>query len=159
MWRLLQGAPAHNLVIAICGLAAGWLLAWFYFRQRIRIMEMRLSDYSERREALYAADVKHLICPVCKSRAMHRSNKRSPGVLIGMMFGRVPFRCERCFVVSMHWARTAYAIGKHIDTPEKLKDERNKFTADLETARKMKRLYPEMFPPRDPLKPPDSPLR
>jgi len=32
-----------------------------------------------------------------------------------------------------------------VDTPENLKTERKQFEAELQVARKMKRLYPEMF--------------
>jgi len=149
MWTLLQSAPAHSIAIAVAGgLFAGWLLAWLYFRQRIWVMEERLVDYAERRGALNALEERGLVCPVCRSRALHRSNKRSVGVFFGRLTGRVPYRCARCFHVSLHWSKTRYWQGKQIDTRGSLTVERKQFAEELRVTRKMVRLYPEMFEPR-----------
>jgi hypothetical protein len=117
MWAAL----AHNavLVAAVGGSLAGWASAFLYFRQRIWVMEQRLTDYAARRLAVAALDAKGLICTVCKSRALHRSNKRTFGVVVGMAFGRFPYRCERCFSVSLHRGRTSYALAKRLDTYER----------------------------------------
>jgi hypothetical protein len=133
---------------------AGSLLAWLYFRQRIWVMEQRLSDYAERRGALNLLEGKPLTCPICLSRALHRSNKRSVGVFFGRLIGRVPFRCSRCFHVSLHRSKTRYAQGKRIDTREELDTERKQFSEELRVTRKMTRLYPEMFEQRQGFKRP-----
>lgn len=149
MWTLLQSVPALRIAIAVAGgLFAGWLLAWLYFRARISVMEERLLDYAERRGALNALEEKTLVCPVCRSRVLHRSNKRSVGVFLGRLVGRVPYRCARCFQVSLHWSKTRYWQGKQIDTREELTAERKQFAEELRVTRKMTRLYPEMFEPR-----------
>lgn len=157
MWTLLQSAPAIRIFIAAAaGLIVGLLLAWTYFRQRIWVMEQRMQDYAERRGALNAIDQKAVVCPVCLSRAMHRSNKRSLGVFFGRWIGRVPYRCSRCFHVSLHRSKTRYSLGKRIDTPGDLASERKQFADELRLTRKMKRLYPEMFESRTAAKRPEQ---
>jgi len=146
MWSLLHDASAHSVAIGVAaGLLAGWALGWFYFRQRIWVMQQRLSDYAERRNMLDSIEGNRLVCPVCKSRSLHRSSVRSFGVAVGMAFRRYPYRCERCFSISMHRGQTSYALGAKVDTQENLKTERKQFEVELQVARKMKRLYPEMF--------------
>ena len=152
MWRVLNEITGHPVYIGVtAGLISGWLLSWIYFRQRIWVMQQRLWDYTERRTAMHSLEDKRFVCPVCRSHSLHRSNKRSPGVFVGMLFGRAPYRCERCFHVSLQRARSLYSHAKRIDTYQELAVERKQFNAELQVARKMKRLYPEMFQPRAPL--------
>ena len=149
MSSLLQSALAHSFAIAAAvGLLLGWLLAWLYFRTRIWVMEERLLDYAERRGALNALEEKRLVCPVCRSRALHRSNKHSLGVFFARFVGRVPYRCSRCFSVSLHWSKTRYWQGKQIDTRGDLTAERKQFAKELRITRKMVRLYPGKFEQR-----------
>lgn len=156
MRNLFQDNPALSILIAAAGgLLAGLLLALFYFRERIWVMEQRLADYAERRGAVKALEVKAVVCPVCLSKAMHRSNKRSVGVLFGRFIGRVPYRCERCFNVSLHWSKLTYSVSKRLDTRDNLAAERKKFADELRLARKMRRLYPDMFETRTRMKHPE----
>src|ERR1700692_1096068 len=112
MWTLLQRAPA----LIAGGLLGVWFLAWLYFRSRIWVMEERLLDYAERRGALNAIEERRLVCPVCHSHTLHRSNKHSLSVFLERFIGRAPYRCSRCFQVSLQWSKTRYWQSKQIDT-------------------------------------------
>jgi hypothetical protein len=127
---------------------AGWLLAWLYFRSRIWVMEERLLDYAERRGALNAIEERRLVCPVCHSRALRRSNKHSLSVFLGRLIGRAPYRCSQCFQLSLHWSKTRYWQSKQIDTRRVFTAERKRFAEELRVTRKMVRLYPDRFEAR-----------
>lgn len=153
MWKLLEMNQAQTVVSSIAGgFLLGWLLAWAYFRQRIWVMQQRLRDYSERRATISTFEEKRLTCPVCRSHSLHRSNKLNFSVITGMLFGRTPYRCERCFTVSLQKGPSLYARGKRVDTYGGLAGERQQFASDLRVARKMKRVYPQMFDPGSALK-------
>lgn len=150
MWSLLHSALANNLAIASGGaFLAGFVFGWLFFRQRVWVMEQRLSDYAERWSRLDAIEVKRLVCPVCRSRALHRSSTRNFSVAVGRAFGRYPYRCERCFSVSLHRGSSTYTLAKRVDTYRDLDEERRQFEEDLRIAQKMKRLYPEKFRPEE----------
>ena len=135
------------------GLFVGWLATWIFFRQRNWVMQQRLWDYEDRRSAVCVAEDKNLICPVCHSRSLHRSANRGFGVFIGLLFRRAPYRCERCFAVTLHYAPWLFEQGSRSNTYAALTQERKRFAADLQLARKMKRLYPDMFESSEPRRP------
>ena len=141
---MLQRAAASELfLIAVAaGLIGGWIIAYIYFRQRIWVMEHRLSEYAERRMMILTANTPR--CPKCNSRRLHRSKKRNITVYCHMLCGLTPYRCGRCYAISF-FRKSEYLQSRIIDTYENYVKERARFQAELRIARKMRRLYPEMF--------------
>src|SRR5579884_1704444 len=133
MWRVVKQIPWEPVLIGMAlGWFIGWLLTWVYYRQRMWVLHQRLWDYAERRSAFTNPEDKRLICPVCRSRSLHRSNRRSVATFIGILLGRAPYRCERCFNVSIHRAPWLNGEGKRVDSYDSLDRERRQFAEDLQ---------------------------
>lgn len=79
-WRVIKGAPLSVVTLMIASLVAGWIFASYYYRERIAVLEDRLSYGQEQRDNLVRENdqLRRVLSPE-EARQFEESLSSSPG--------------------------------------------------------------------------------